>query len=106
MAAVPAADVAAMAAVLRRTRIPRSAALGERAGRLAGRPAVVVGGGQTRGSTVGNGRAVALLFAREGANILVADRDPDSARETADLIRSEGGRHRRSRRTSSASPTS
>lgn len=80
--------------------------MGERAGRLAGRPAVVVGGGQTRGSTVGNGRAVALLFAREGANILVADRDPDSARETADLIRSEGGRHRRSRRTSSASPTS
>jgi hypothetical protein len=53
-----------MAAVLRRTTIPRNAALGERAGRLAGRTAVIVGGGQTRGSTVGNGRAVALLFAQ------------------------------------------
>ncbi|MDP9792986.1 NAD(P)-dependent dehydrogenase (short-subunit alcohol dehydrogenase family) [Catenuloplanes nepalensis] len=61
-------------------------------GRLAGRTAVVVGGGQTEGETVGNGRAVALAFAREGAHVLVADRDPAGAEATADLIRAEGHR--------------
>ena len=35
--------------------------------RLDGKIAVVVGAGQTPGSTIGNGRATAVLFAREGA---------------------------------------
>ena len=35
--------------------------------RVQGKAAIVVGGGQTRGETVGNGRATALLLAREGA---------------------------------------
>jgi NAD(P)-dependent dehydrogenase (short-subunit alcohol dehydrogenase family) len=60
-------------------------------GRLRGRSAVVVGGGQTPGATVGNGRAAALLYAREGARVLVVDRDFHAAEDTADLIREEGG---------------
>lgn len=52
-------------------------------GRLAGRTAVVVGAGQTAGDTVGNGRAVAITFAREGARLVLVDRDENSARESA-----------------------
>jgi NAD(P)-dependent dehydrogenase (short-subunit alcohol dehydrogenase family) len=65
--------------------------VGDIKGRVSGKTAVVVGGGQTPGATVGNGRATALLFAREGAKVLVADRDLMSAEETAAMIRSEGG---------------
>jgi len=59
--------------------------------RLAGRVAVVVGGGQTPGATIGNGRATSILFAREGARVLVVDRDLDSANETVAMIHDEGG---------------
>lgn len=56
-------------------------------GRLKGRRILVVGGGQdTRGlddPPVGNGRAMCLLFAREGAKVAVADRNLESAQETA-----------------------
>lgn len=51
--------------------------------RLEGRVAVVVGAGQTAGETVGNGRATALTFAREGARLVLVDRDPESLEETA-----------------------
>jgi NAD(P)-dependent dehydrogenase (short-subunit alcohol dehydrogenase family) len=61
------------------------------AGRLDGKAAIVTGGGQTPGDTIGNGRATAILFAREGARVLVVDRDEASARETEEKIRSEGG---------------
>src|SRR4051812_4787854 len=61
------------------------------AGRLDGKTAVVVGGGQTPGETIGNGRATALLFAREGARVLVVDRRLASAEETCALISAEGG---------------
>ncbi|HEY8057692.1 MAG TPA: SDR family NAD(P)-dependent oxidoreductase [Acidimicrobiales bacterium] len=61
-------------------------------GRLAGKAAVVVGAGQTPGATIGNGRATALLFAREGADVLLVDRDEASARATQRLILDEGGR--------------
>lgn len=50
-----------------------------------------MGGGQTAGDTIGNGRATAILFAREGAKVLVVDRRLDSARDTVDMIASEGG---------------
>ena len=53
--------------------------------------ALVVGGGQTPGETIGNGRATAIQFAREGASVLVGDSDVESARETVALIVAEGG---------------
>ncbi|TQM11257.1 SDR family NAD(P)-dependent oxidoreductase [Pseudonocardia kunmingensis] len=59
--------------------------------RLTGKGAVVIGGGQTPGPTVGNGRATALTFAREGAKVLVVDLDEGSARDTVDEIRAAGG---------------
>jgi NAD(P)-dependent dehydrogenase (short-subunit alcohol dehydrogenase family) len=61
------------------------------AGRLAGKMAVVVGAGQTPGETIGNGRATAVLFAREGATVLCVDHRLDSAAETAAMIEAEGG---------------
>jgi NAD(P)-dependent dehydrogenase (short-subunit alcohol dehydrogenase family) len=53
--------------------------------------AVVFGGGQTPGETIGNGRATAMLLAREGAKVVVVDRDLNAAQETATLIKDEGG---------------
>ena len=59
--------------------------------RLQDKVAIVVGGGQTPGDTMGNGRAVAISFAREGACVLVVDRDLGSAQETVRMIEAEGG---------------
>jgi len=59
--------------------------------RLKGKVAIVVGAGQTPGETIGNGRATAILFAREGAKVLLVDRDLDSAEETKSMINEEGG---------------
>lgn len=61
------------------------------AGRLDGKVAIVTGAGQTPGETIGNGRATALLFAREGARVLLVDRDLPSAEESQGLIREKGG---------------
>jgi NAD(P)-dependent dehydrogenase (short-subunit alcohol dehydrogenase family) len=60
--------------------------------RLAGKTAIVVGAGQTPGDTIGNGRATAILFAREGAQVLLVDKNGESARETQSLIERDGGR--------------
>ena len=60
-------------------------------GRLAGKTAIVVGAGQTPGETIGNGRAISLLFARQGARILCVDRDIARAEETASMVVQEGG---------------
>lgn len=59
--------------------------------RLEGKTAIVVGAGQTPGDTIGNGRAMSLLFAREGAAVLAVDRDLASAEETCRLVADEGG---------------
>ena len=59
--------------------------------RLEGKVALIIGAGQTPGPTMGNGRATALLFAREGAQVLAADKNVASAEETVALIQSEGG---------------
>ncbi len=61
------------------------------AGRLEGKVAVVVGAGQTPGETIGNGRAMAVLFAREGAKVLCVDRVEERAEETVSLIAEDGG---------------
>jgi NAD(P)-dependent dehydrogenase (short-subunit alcohol dehydrogenase family) len=61
------------------------------ADRLHDKAAVVVGAGQTPGETIGNGRAAAILFAREGARVLCVDRDLASAQETVAMIEAEGG---------------
>jgi NAD(P)-dependent dehydrogenase (short-subunit alcohol dehydrogenase family) len=58
--------------------------------RLEGKVGIVVGAGQSPGETVGTGRAAAILFAREGAKVLLVDRDIESARETAKMISDEG----------------
>ena len=65
-------------------------------GRMVNRRVVVVGGGQTDfhlqgDQPIGNGRALAVLLAREGAHVMVVDRDGGSADETVELIRSAGG---------------
>lgn len=60
-------------------------------GRLDGKVAVVVGAGQTPGETIGNGRATAVLFAREGAHVVAVDRDLDAAGGTVRAIEDEGG---------------
>jgi NAD(P)-dependent dehydrogenase (short-subunit alcohol dehydrogenase family) len=62
------------------------------ADRLKAKTAIIVGAGQTPGETIGNGRATALLFAREGAEVLCIDRDIARAEETVSLIAREGGR--------------
>ena len=59
--------------------------------RLKDKVAIVVGGGQQPGETIGNGRATAIRFAREGAKVLVVDRDVDLARETVAMIGKEDG---------------
>jgi len=47
--------------------------------RLKGKKAIVVGAGQTPGETIGNGRATAILFAREGAEVMCVDKRLGSA---------------------------
>ncbi|HLW16251.1 MAG TPA: SDR family NAD(P)-dependent oxidoreductase [Actinomycetota bacterium] len=59
--------------------------------RLKDKVAIVTGAGQTPGDTIGNGRATAILFAREGARVLLVDRRVESARETEKMIAAEGG---------------
>ena len=58
--------------------------------RLEDRVAIVVGAGQTVGETIGNGRATAITFAREGALLILVDKDAASLEETAALARAEG----------------
>ena len=58
--------------------------------RLEGKVAVVTGGG-SRGPGIGTGRAAAVLFARNGARVLVVDRDEAAAKVTVDMIAAEGG---------------
>src|ERR1700733_1449116 len=64
-------------------------------GRLKGRAILVVGGGQMDigedDTPIGNGRAIAVLCAREGAKVAVADRDEKSADATVAMIAREHG---------------
>ena len=58
--------------------------------RLEGKVALVTGGGSV-GPGWGNGRAIAVLFAQEGARVAVVDRDEAAAEDTAQRIRDKGG---------------
>lgn len=74
---------------------PESQGTAPARGRLIGRRVLVVGAGQNdygvADPPIGNGRAMAILFAREGARVAVADRDRASAETTAARITGEGG---------------
>jgi NAD(P)-dependent dehydrogenase (short-subunit alcohol dehydrogenase family)/alkylhydroperoxidase family enzyme len=59
--------------------------------RLENKIAIVVGAGQTPGDGMGNGRATAILFAREGAKVLCADKSLASAEETVAIAAADGG---------------
>jgi NAD(P)-dependent dehydrogenase (short-subunit alcohol dehydrogenase family) len=59
-------------------------------GRLADKVAIVTGAG-ARGPGLGNGKATAILFAREGARILCVDAAVERAEETVKIIAAEGG---------------
>ena len=58
--------------------------------RLQGKVAIIVGGGQQPGDTVGNGRATAERFAQEGATLLIVDINEDWARETLRAVSGHG----------------
>src|SRR3954454_7746681 len=58
--------------------------------RLEGKTAMVVGSGSI-GPGWGNGKATAVTFAREGAQVFCVDRNGKAAQETVDIIAREGG---------------
>ena len=58
--------------------------------RLEGKVAIVTGAG-SRAEGIGNGRAAAVLFAREGARVLLVDQQAEAAERTLAMIRAEGG---------------
>lgn len=58
--------------------------------RLENKIAIVTGAG-SRGDVVGNGQAAAILFAQEGAEVLLADTSEERVRRTLDAIKSRGG---------------
>ena len=82
----------------RYVRDPSAESRGEAPGRsrLTGRRILVVGGGQRvldpETDPVGNGRAISLLFGREGARVAVADMNAASAQETVDMIVRKDGK--------------
>jgi len=65
------------------------------AGRLAGRKVLVVGAGQREiddpQPPVGNGRAISMLFAHEGATLTCVDVNPAALATTCELVREAGG---------------
>ena len=58
--------------------------------RVKGKVALVTGAGSV-GPGWGNGKAAAVLYAREGARVFLVDYNPDAAAETKGIIEREGG---------------
>jgi NAD(P)-dependent dehydrogenase (short-subunit alcohol dehydrogenase family) len=58
--------------------------------RLKGKVAIVAGAG-SRGPGIGNGKATAILFAREGARVLCVDAVLERAEATVGIVGQEGG---------------
>ncbi len=63
----------------------------EHAGRVDDKVAIVTGAGSTPGPGMATGRGTAIVMAREGARVLVADIRRDRAEETKGIIDDEGG---------------
>src|SRR5690348_4104382 len=63
---------------------------GDMAGRLQGKVAIVSGAGCV-GPGWGNGRAMAVIFAQEGAKVFAADKNLDAMTETLARVREVGG---------------
>src|SRR6266404_3371893 len=59
-------------------------------GRLKDRVTIVTGAGSS-GPGWGNGKAAAVLFAREGAKVFAVDLRPEAVQETKRIIEQEGG---------------
>lgn len=59
--------------------------------RLKDHVAIIAGGGQSPGETIGNGRAISIKFAEHGAQVAVVDRDLPAAETTVELIKERGG---------------
>ncbi|MFN4088630.1 MAG: SDR family NAD(P)-dependent oxidoreductase [Alphaproteobacteria bacterium] len=59
-------------------------------GRMTGKVAIVTGAAP-RGEGVGNGKAAAILFAREGAKVVLVNRSAERAQKLADEIAADGG---------------
>ena len=59
--------------------------------RLSGKVAIVSGAGTYGGSGVGNGAAAAIVFAREGAKVVLVDAVREWAEATQAIIEEEGG---------------
>ena len=59
--------------------------------RLKNKVAIVVGGCQRIGETIGNGRAVSITYAKQGAKVVVVDNNLDAAQETVHKIKENGG---------------
>ena len=57
---------------------------------LSGKVALISGGGAA-GDGIGNGRAAAILLARSGTKVMVADRELKLAERTVQMITEEGG---------------
>ncbi|MEM9497314.1 MAG: SDR family NAD(P)-dependent oxidoreductase, partial [Pseudomonadota bacterium] len=55
-------------------------------GRLSGKSAIITGG------AAGIGRASSLMFAKEGARVVILDINAEAARETVGMIEGQGGR--------------
>lgn len=60
-------------------------------GRLAGKVAVVSGGGAREGTVLGTGQAISVALARAGARVLVVDREADNAARTLAAVQAAGG---------------
>lgn len=58
---------------------------------LTGKVVVVVGAGQSAGPGMGNGRAISILAARHGAEVVAVDLNPAAVKETVEMIKAEGG---------------
>jgi NAD(P)-dependent dehydrogenase (short-subunit alcohol dehydrogenase family) len=59
---------------------------------LKGKVAIVTGAGSSPGEGIGNGKATAVIYAREGASVMLVDLNPEAGEETKCMIDEEGGK--------------